>query len=139
MCHLLLVATMGDRVVSFSPVKRVLTYSPTEAVTEVGKSKKKRSVIMPDDVPNSAMSDVVPLMDVTSKKGKSTLVKKIKELKLKKKAPKEKEQGKEEDDYDAESVTDPEETEKDFDKKDSGEIVFKQENDIEQSGIKNEF
>lgn len=84
------IATMGDRVVSFSPVKRVLTYSPTEAVTEVGKSKKKRSVIMPDDVPNSAMSDVVPLMDVTSKKGKSTLVKKIKELKLKKKLQKRK-------------------------------------------------
>ena len=94
MCHLSLVATMGDRVVSFSPVKRVLTYSPTEAVTEVGKSKKKRSVIMPDDVPNSAMSDVVPLMDVTSKKGKSTLVKKIKELKLKKKLQKRKNRGK---------------------------------------------
>ena len=94
MCHLLLVATMGDRVVSFSPVKRVLTYSPTEAVTEVGKSKNKRSVIMPDDVPNSAMSDVVPLMDVTPKKGKSTLVKKIKELKLKKKLQKRKNRGK---------------------------------------------
>ena len=67
-----------------------MTYSPTEAVTEVGKSKKKRSVIMPGDVPNNAMSDVVPLMDVTSKKGKSTLVKKIKELKLKKKLQKRK-------------------------------------------------
>lgn len=66
-----------------------MTYSPTEAVTEVGKSKKKRSVIMPDDVPNNAMSDVVPLMDVTSKKGKSTLVKKIKELKLKKSSKRE--------------------------------------------------
>ena len=71
-------------------LRYVLTYSPTEAVTEVGKSKKKRSVIMPDDVPNNAMSDVVPLMDVTSKKGKSTLVKKIKELKLKKKLQKRK-------------------------------------------------
>lgn len=71
-----------------------MTYSPTEAVTEVGKSKKKRSVIMPDDVPNNAMSDVVPLMDVTSKKGKSTLVKKIKELKLKKKLQKRKNSGK---------------------------------------------
>lgn len=71
-----------------------MTYSPTEAVTEVGKSKKKRSVIMPDDVPNNAMSDVVPLMDVTSKKGKSTLVKKIKELKLKKKLQKRKNRGK---------------------------------------------
>ena len=71
-----------------------MTYSPTEAVTEVGKSKKKRSVIMPDDVPNNAMSDVVPLMDVTSKKGKSTLVKKIKELKLKKKLQKRKNGGK---------------------------------------------
>ena len=70
--------------VSFSPVTRVLSFLPTDAVTEVGKSKKKRSVIMPDDVPNSAMSDVVPLMDVTSKKGKSTLVKKIKALKLQK-------------------------------------------------------
>ena len=63
---MLLDVTMGDRVVSFSPVKRALPFSPTHAVTEVGKSKKKRSVIMPDDVPNSAMSD--PLMDVTSKK-----------------------------------------------------------------------
>ena len=71
-------------------LRYVLTYSPTEAVTEVGKSKKKRSVIMPGDVPNNAMSDVVPLMDVTSKKGKSTLVKKIKELKLKKKLQKRK-------------------------------------------------
>lgn len=71
-----------------------MTYSPTEAVTEVGKSKKKRSVIMPGDVPNNAMSDVVPLMDVTSKKGKSTLVKKIKELKLKKKLQKRKNSGK---------------------------------------------
>ena len=71
-----------------------MTYSPTEAVTQVGKSKKKRSVIMPDDVPNNAMSDVVPLMDVTSKKGKSTLVKKIKELKLKKKLQKRKNRGK---------------------------------------------
>lgn len=71
-------------------LRYVLPYSPTEAVTEVGKSKKKRSVIMPDDVPNNAMSDVVPLMDVTSKKGKSTLVKKIKELKLKKKLQKRK-------------------------------------------------
>lgn len=71
-----------------------MTYSPTEAVTEVGKSKKKRSVIMPDDVPNNAMSDVVPLMDVTSKKGKLTLVKKIKELKLKKKLQKRKNRGK---------------------------------------------
>ena len=75
-------------------LRYVLTYSPTEAVTEVGKSKKKRSVIMPDDVPNNAMSDVVPLMDVTSKKGKSTLVKKIKELKLKKKLQKRKNRGK---------------------------------------------
>lgn len=75
-------------------LRYVLTYSPTEAVTEVGKSKKKRSVIMPDDVPNNAMSDVVPLMDVTSKKGKSTLVKKIKELKLKKKLQKRKNGGK---------------------------------------------
>lgn len=75
-------------------LRYVLTYSPTEAVTEVGKSKKKRSVIMPDDVPNNAMSDVVPLMDVTSKKGKSTLVKKIKELKLKKKLQKRKNSGK---------------------------------------------
>lgn len=75
-------------------LRYVLTYSPTEAVTQVGKSKKKRSVIMPDDVPNNAMSDVVPLMDVTSKKGKSTLVKKIKELKLKKKLQKRKNRGK---------------------------------------------
>lgn len=75
-------------------LRYVLTYSPTEAVTEVGKSKKKRSVIRPDDVPNNAMSDVVPLMDVTSKKGKSTLVKKIKELKLKKKLQKRKNRGK---------------------------------------------
>lgn len=75
-------------------LRYVLTYSPTEAVTEVGKSKKKRSVIMPGDVPNNAMSDVVPLMDVTSKKGKSTLVKKIKELKLKKKLQKRKNSGK---------------------------------------------
>ena len=75
-------------------LRYVLTYSPTEAVTEVGKSKKKRSVIMPGDVPNNAMSDVVPLMDVTSKKGKSTLVKKIKELKLKKKLQKRKNGGK---------------------------------------------
>ena len=75
-------------------LRYVLTYSPTEAVTEVGKSKKKRSVIMPDDVPNNAMSDVVPLMDVTSKKGKSTLLKKIKELKLKKKLQKRKNRGK---------------------------------------------
>lgn len=75
-------------------LRYVLTYSPTEAVTEVGKSKKKRSVIMPDDVPNNAMSDVVPLMDVTSKKGKSTLVKKIKELKLKKKLQKRENRGK---------------------------------------------
>ena len=63
---MLLDVTMGDRVVSFSPVKRVLSFSPTDAVIEVGKSKKKRSVITPDDVQNSATSD--PLMDVTSRK-----------------------------------------------------------------------
>ena len=36
---MLLDVTMGDRVVSFSPVKRVLSFSPTDAVIEVGKSK----------------------------------------------------------------------------------------------------
>lgn len=130
---------MGDRVVSFSPVKRVLTYSPTEAVTEVGKSKNKRSVIMPDDVPNSAMSDVVPLMDVTSKKGKSTLVKKIKELKLKKKLQKRKNRGKKKTTMMLKVSPIQGKPKRTLIKKDSGGIVFKQENDIEQSGIKNKF
>ena len=84
--HFLSVVTMADRV-SFSPVKRVLTFSPTDSASKVGKSKKKRFVTMPEELPLGALgaiSDTVPLVD-NSSKGKPSLMKAIRKLKLQKK------------------------------------------------------
>ena len=82
----LLVVTMADRV-SFSPVKRVLTFSLTDSASKVGKSKKKRSVTMREELPLGALraiSDTVPLVD-NSSKGNPSLMKAIRKLKIKKK------------------------------------------------------
>ena len=77
---------MADRV-SFPPVKRVLTFSLTDSASKVGKSKKKRSVTMPEELPLGALgaiSDTVPLVD-NSSKGIPSLMKAIRKLKLAKK------------------------------------------------------
>ena len=77
---------MADRV-SFPPVKRVLTFSLTDNASKVGKSKKKRSVTMPEELPLGALgaiSDTVPLVD-NSSKGIPSLMKAIRKLKLAKK------------------------------------------------------
>lgn len=86
---------MADRV-SFSPVKRVLTFSPTDSASKVGKSKKKRSVTMPEELPLGtlgAISDTVPLVD-NSAKGNPLLMKAIRKLKLQKKKKKVPKKGK---------------------------------------------
>ena len=80
------VVTMADRV-SFPPVKRVLTFSLTDSASKVGKSKKKWSVTMPEELPLGALgaiSDTVPLVD-NSSKGIPSLMKAIRKLKLAKK------------------------------------------------------
>lgn len=60
--------------------QEVLTFSPTDSVIELGKSKKKRSVTMSVDVPVGSVSDTVPLVEGPTK-GVQTFMKKVKELK----------------------------------------------------------
>lgn len=81
---LLLVVTMSNRV-SFSPVKEVLTFSPTDTVAKLGKTKKRSvSFNMSTDEP---AGEGVPLIGDGPSEGSKTFMKKEKELqnRLKKK------------------------------------------------------